>query len=275
MGLQLMPSSPGKRYSIALLLALFLGSFVVVSSTNVATAQKAPDDVYNCSDFEYQEDAQKVFNQDPGDPNRLDGDNDGIACEALPNEDLYNCSDFQYQEEAQAMLDPNPGDPNRLDGDNDGIACESLPSKPESSDKTPLILVPGIAGSKLEYAESGIKYPGGPSCTEGDEKWTRYTDTAFGLADRHLLDLRLASDGDQPFSDLPCYSTNVGDILKFESLPDGSRPYDAYKTTIDTLTKKHGYTKGEDLFVFPYDWRKDIGARIQASLPPEGGGAQS
>lgn len=39
---------------------------------------------FNCSDFATQEQAQAVYNQDPSDPNRLDADGDGIACEELP-----------------------------------------------------------------------------------------------------------------------------------------------------------------------------------------------
>jgi hypothetical protein len=42
-------------------------------------------DLYNCSDFAYQEDAQAVYNQDSSDPNGLDGTpTDGVACESLP-----------------------------------------------------------------------------------------------------------------------------------------------------------------------------------------------
>lgn len=40
---------------------------------------------YNCSDFETQEEAQSVYEQCDTDINRLDGDNDGIVCEALPS----------------------------------------------------------------------------------------------------------------------------------------------------------------------------------------------
>ena len=36
---------------------------------------------YNCSDFTSQAQAQSVLRADPTDPNRLDGDKDGIACE--------------------------------------------------------------------------------------------------------------------------------------------------------------------------------------------------
>jgi hypothetical protein len=37
----------------------------------------------DCADFANQEEAQTVLERDPGDPNRLDADNDGIACEEL------------------------------------------------------------------------------------------------------------------------------------------------------------------------------------------------
>lgn len=44
-------------------------------------------DKLNCSSFEYQEDAQELFEECGGlddDVHGLDGDNDGIVCEALP-----------------------------------------------------------------------------------------------------------------------------------------------------------------------------------------------
>lgn len=36
---------------------------------------------YNCPDFASQANAQAVLRADPSDPNRLDADKDGIACE--------------------------------------------------------------------------------------------------------------------------------------------------------------------------------------------------
>ncbi len=39
---------------------------------------------YNCSDFKTQAEAQRIFNSSPGDPYKLDGDSDGVACESLP-----------------------------------------------------------------------------------------------------------------------------------------------------------------------------------------------
>ena len=39
---------------------------------------------YNCSDFKSQADAQAVLRADPSDPNKLDTDGDGIACESNP-----------------------------------------------------------------------------------------------------------------------------------------------------------------------------------------------
>lgn len=44
----------------------------------------AVDGDLNCSDFEFQEDAQDVFDDDPSDPNDLDRDDNGVACQSLP-----------------------------------------------------------------------------------------------------------------------------------------------------------------------------------------------
>jgi hypothetical protein len=38
-------------------------------------------DAYNCPAFSSQAEAQAVLRADPSDPNRLDADKDGIACE--------------------------------------------------------------------------------------------------------------------------------------------------------------------------------------------------
>jgi micrococcal nuclease len=93
----------------------------------------------DCASFAYQEEAQRVLRQDPSDPNYLDGDDDGVACEDLPsNNDQppsagsggdtnLDCASFATQEEAQKVLRQDPSDPNYLDGDGDGVACEDLP----------------------------------------------------------------------------------------------------------------------------------------------------
>ena len=49
-----------------------------------ATPASAQDD-QNCADFPSQAAAQAHLRQDPSDPDRLDADNDGLACENYPN----------------------------------------------------------------------------------------------------------------------------------------------------------------------------------------------
>src|ERR687898_3450609 len=49
-----------------------------------ATPAFAQDD-QNCDDFESQAAAQAHLRQDPSDPDQLDRDNDGIACEDHPD----------------------------------------------------------------------------------------------------------------------------------------------------------------------------------------------
>ena len=55
--------------------------------TPTASRGNLPDCVSgdcDCSHFSTQADAQQVLNTFSGDPHRLDGDNDGLACESLP-----------------------------------------------------------------------------------------------------------------------------------------------------------------------------------------------
>ena len=61
---------------------------VVKGSIYVTNKNNCESDVYNCADFEDQEEAQAVFNlcveQEVGDIHGLDNDGDGVVCESLP-----------------------------------------------------------------------------------------------------------------------------------------------------------------------------------------------
>ena len=60
------------------LIALFALTFGMTTSASASG--------HNCENYQFQEDAQAVYNADPSDPNGLDGnDNDGRACESLPS----------------------------------------------------------------------------------------------------------------------------------------------------------------------------------------------
>jgi LPXTG-motif cell wall-anchored protein len=58
---------------------LVLGALALVAPAALAQA-----DDQNCSDFSSQAAAQAHLRADPSDPDGLDGDNDGIACESNP-----------------------------------------------------------------------------------------------------------------------------------------------------------------------------------------------
>lgn len=109
----------------------------------IAPTGDLPTGDLNCSDFATQEEAQAVLDANPSDPNYLDGEGDGVACESLPSAPAsaspppspkstpmgdLDCSDFATREDARAVLEEDPSDPNYLDGEGDGIPCESLPS---------------------------------------------------------------------------------------------------------------------------------------------------
>jgi hypothetical protein len=70
-----------RRVLIFFTLLAFASTFTYIS----VYADKAAAQDLNCSSFATQEEAQAVLNSNPSDPNNLDGDNDGSACEDLPS----------------------------------------------------------------------------------------------------------------------------------------------------------------------------------------------
>jgi hypothetical protein len=73
---------------------------------SVAVAQ----DRLNCEDFGSQDEAQAVLDRDASDPNNLDADNDGIACETYPyDDDGSGAADDQYSETPPSDVN-NPND---------------------------------------------------------------------------------------------------------------------------------------------------------------------
>jgi hypothetical protein len=74
---------------------LYLAILSLVSMLILAPSALGQD-LYDCGDFTYQEDAQAVYNQDTSDPYGLDGlpgegyaGVQGVACEELPHYYYY------------------------------------------------------------------------------------------------------------------------------------------------------------------------------------------
>jgi hypothetical protein len=136
----------------------------------------------DCVDFPSQAAAQASLRADPSDPNRLDPENNGVACEIVPvaypdgaafdrepvaaarsNADL-DCEDFEFQQEAQMVYFQDESDPNGLDGPNEesekderyvgnGFACETLPFLASNVE---------MLGGPGKGAEAAVPAPAGP-----------------------------------------------------------------------------------------------------------------
>jgi hypothetical protein len=52
-----------------------------VTCSLLLTGAAMAQDRLNCGDFDSQKEAQRELNRDPSDPNNLDADNDGMACD--------------------------------------------------------------------------------------------------------------------------------------------------------------------------------------------------
>lgn len=141
--------------------------------------------------------------------------------------------------------------------------------------KLPLILIPGAMGSKFSVTGSDPinpiqkeKYDSGTdSCVQSADSWSyNQNDLIWINEDKNLPNLF-------DFINKSASScTNYLDILRLQS--DGSTAVypqvglngdvtdTPYKDTVTYLTDSHGYivepNNGENLFIFPYDWRKDI-----------------
>ena len=137
----------------------------------------------DCIDFPSQKAAQAKLKAKPADTNKLDQDNDGVACQIVPvpyqddasdrapvaeakSDAKLGCKDFEYQQEAQMILLRDESDPNGLDDDKNGLACEeelpgfaaneevieatpvsaSTPSNGGPDPLLPLIVAGGLAG---------------------------------------------------------------------------------------------------------------------------------
>jgi hypothetical protein len=118
------------------------GDYAVVTTAGIACegASPPPDEPptttadLNCADFATQQEAQAELERDPSDPNNLDADDDGEACETYPYNGggageggggNLNCADFATHGEAQREFAKDRTDPNNLDADNDGGYAKS------------------------------------------------------------------------------------------------------------------------------------------------------
>lgn len=127
----------------------------------------------------------------------------------------------------------------------DNVKITSLNPPP----KTPVIFIPGIGGSELKVTDTYLwSFPDGHGGTynhtypAGEKVWINESEAINPGDDDYFDILRMKSNGIDSEADL--YLT--GNIYA------GS-----YQGAIDFLTSA-GYVLNKDLFIFPYDWRKDI-----------------
>ncbi|HEY4504230.1 MAG TPA: hypothetical protein VJI73_00475 [Candidatus Paceibacterota bacterium] len=106
---------------------------------------------------------------------------------------------------------------------------------PEPKNKEPVIIVPGILGSRLNRV------------SDGEEVWpeTLKMVDPFHPDDEYLNDLKLNSAGEE------IIDINHGEIV---SSVFGLNQYG----NLIQKFKDNGYELGTDLFIVPYDWRLDI-----------------
>jgi Excalibur calcium-binding domain len=124
------------RLGMTAVVATVLAAAMCFPLAGVAAAQ----DLLNCRDFQTQAQAQTVYNRNPSDPNHLDRDKDGKACEALPGEPPGSA-------EGPSPTSSAPSGP--VEAGEGGTAGGSPDDSPE------LLLVLGMAGGAV-LAAGGV-----------------------------------------------------------------------------------------------------------------------
>ncbi len=83
---------------------IFLAALLLLSTLIYAPVALAQQDLYDCADFSYQEDAQAVYDQDTSDTYGLDGPpgefhngEPGVACEELPSNETLSEPSYWWQ----------------------------------------------------------------------------------------------------------------------------------------------------------------------------------
>jgi len=122
-------------------------------------------------------------------------------------------------------------------------------TSPPIPSKTPLILIPGIGGSELKVGEDifwnqddGHGGTFNRAYAKDEIIWVNESKAGEFGDDDYFDVLRMKTDGVSSEANL--------DLT-------GNLYTGAYQETINFFTSI-GYTLNEDLFIFPYDWRKDI-----------------
>jgi pimeloyl-ACP methyl ester carboxylesterase len=109
--------------------------------------------------------------------------------------------------------------------------------------KEPVIIVPGILGTRLNRA------------SDGEEVWSRTDKMFFSPADDYLDELMLDPVG----HDIGSSTIIPTEIILDEAVAGLRKP--VYKNLIDSFVDA-GYASGSDLFTVPYDWRLDLSVSV-------------
>lgn len=125
---------------------------------------------------------------------------------------------------------------------------------PETSGKTPLILIPGIGGSELKTAE--MKVWAENDGHGGTFNYLYPKDETVWLNEPKATDL----GNDDYFDVLRMKTDGINSEVNLGLT--GNLLARAYQEAIDFFTSNDGYTLNQDLFIFPYDWRKDISLTV-------------
>lgn len=123
-----------------LLFMAALCAVTVLAFTPVALAQQGASENLNCVDFTSQEQAQAVLEANPNDPNNIDADGNGIACD-----EVFSI-EAQDQSAPQEQYTTTPGSRNEISPKSPPPGADSPLFQPKEPD---VAVLPDTGGPDL------------------------------------------------------------------------------------------------------------------------------
>ena len=217
--------------------ALAAATLLIAVAALFALSGTAQAQDLNCrEDFTYQEDAQAVLAADPTDPNNLDSNHDGVACETLPHRPAAGTS-----------------------------ADETTSTTTETATTQPAALVAADSSATVTTddtttdSRTATSTATGTDTTSTTSTTTTDTTTTTSGSDDSSSDSNSGSDSDSDDSSSNTSSGDDKDCADFASQADAQAALDAEPSDPDNLDadddgiacEQHFGTPGQQVEVYP------------------------
>lgn len=142
-----------------------------------------------------------------------------------------------------------------------GLGTGTINPPPPPANREPIIIVPGLGGTNIVNDQGVLWLNLEKMCQDSKDHWWRPNSDFLDVTQLDETGAKPLNSSDPHYTSVSASNviTNVTGICDLGTLGKYpiNPPLDVYQGLVDYLLKQ-GYTLGRDLFLFGYDWRRDI-----------------